>query len=202
MIELAGLPGSGKSTVAPMAATLAAASALSVPHVPLMRLAVRHPVRTAVVTGRLLPAARSRADCRALVRLAGRGLSQQVVGIRQGAILEQGIVHSVVGALTQHPSLEGAPWHRLLEDIHYPLVVLDLDASSSRDRIERKAARGPMNERLSGSSPDGNLWGRLSTIYELVVATATRYRPVYRIDATASPKSIARCVAEYAAGTT
>lgn len=180
IVELAGLPGSGKSTIARRMADEGTA-------------VHRHVVAPywLGLLSRPLRAVSEAATWRGVGRATGwpawpvlwlRALGQHTIRDRPGVLhlLEEGITHHLWRACFLHPALENAPWARLLEQPH-PLFVLELDSPARLARLTGKRGKGKVNRMLAESGTSGEAWRRGEELFERILEEAGRHRKVVRI---------------------
>ena len=116
--------------------------------------------------------------------LLRRRISQDrlIRSARSTLLLEEGVAHHVWRELFLFPHLVTEPWHPFVAQQH-PLVVLQADRETLRNRIRGKSTQPPANAYLASLSPDDPEWERAISTYETVLQAAGRHRPVLRIDA-------------------
>lgn len=190
LVEFAGLPGSGKSTtVRHLTADPSTARSVGLRKLG-TRGVVQHPLAVTRAVLRWRSAAAQWSDKQALVSVLRRRISQDLLTERAQTpwLLEEGITHYIWRKLFLFPALSAEPWEPFL-DVAYPLVALDADTALLHSRILTKGSRGQINERLVGLGVENADWDRAQDIYEQVLARASQYRPVVRVDATSDPSS-------------
>lgn len=177
IVELAGLPGSGKTTlVRGLVATR-----------PDLRSTIVRPGWGSLLTRRglaLHPFNLARAvgpdrGWPAWPALVARALAQAAIRPAPGAtiLLEEGIVHHVWRTLYLHPGLEDAGWDRLL-DQQGPLVVLAVSRGTRAARVAAKPGPGPVNRELATQA---GAWARGEALFNRVLEAAGRGRPIHRV---------------------
>lgn len=176
IVELAGLPGTGKTTIArSLDADDPTIRRCSVR--PSWLVAVRHPCHAAR-TGHSAGWWRSAAWRAAwLHAIRQRGLRDRRDAV---LLLEEGVAHQVWRQLFLHPPLEAAPWAQLLTSPHL-LLVLETDDLLRFHRLGGKSGKGPVNHRLLAAGIGGADWLRAKRLWETVLAEAERRRPVLRV---------------------
>ncbi len=191
VVELAGLPGTGKSTLT--AGLLAEGEGLgSVIVEPAERnLLHRHPgVAARALTSKVAERSWQTQHRAAYRRLARRSLGQDLV-VRDATgflLIEEGIIHRIWGERFLDPSLAVEPWQRLLRP-GPPIVVLEASAACRWDRVTSKPPPGRVNRALSQHAADSDLWARSAATYEEVVAAAGTVRTVIRVDTSGTPEA-------------
>jgi hypothetical protein len=183
LIELAGLPGSGKSTVA-----RALTGMPDTQNAGLRKLGrrdlVEHPMGVAHGFMRWRSLSLEWADKRAVFRILRRRISQDLV-TGQGAslvVLEEGITQYIWRTLFLHPDVWTEPWDPFL-DVGYPLIALEAGSAVLRARILGKGDGGPINQALGRQAAGSSGWTRAATLLERTLHQAERYRAVVRVDA-------------------
>jgi hypothetical protein len=182
-IELAGLPGSGKSTTV---RHLSAEDATAW-NAGLRKLGRRDVIHPFAVTKHLIrwrSLSMQWTDKRAVLRVLRRRISQDLVSGKASSLVlfEEGITQYIWRTLFLFPDLGTEPWDPFL-DVGYLLIALDADPALLRSRILAKNNGGPINERLGGIPPGSVDWTRAQRLYEQTLAHASRYRKVIRVDA-------------------
>lgn len=179
IVELAGLPGSGKTTVAKRLPETASSIRRAVAVVSVAPL-LSHPgqVRDLLRWGALRPGA----EWPTWVRLCLRRLAEDRLVAEPGTtmLVEEGAVHHAWRSLYRHPGLSRRPWERLVET-GPPLVVLRVSRALRHERVQGKRRRGPTNRDLAGGQPDEATWGRAERLMDQVVAAAGRGRRVVEV---------------------
>jgi hypothetical protein len=181
IVELAGLPGSGKTTVAKrlVESTPSIRRAFAVVSLPPV---LSHPgqVRALLRWGGLLPGA----EWPSWVRLCLRRLAEDrfVSEVGTTLLVEEGAVHHTWRSLYRHPGLSRRPWEQLVET-GPPLVVLRVSRALRHERVQGKRRRGPTNRDLAAGQPDEATWGRAERLMDQVMAAAKRDRRVVEIPA-------------------
>lgn len=180
IVELAGLPGSGKSTIARryteheqnVHSNVLAPHWIGIMHhpFPAMREALRW------------QGLRQASGWPAWPRLWLRALGQRTLRHRPGVLqlLEEGITHHVWRACFLHPALTQGPWRGLVDQPH-PLVVLEIPPEMRLSRVLSKRAMGKVNRTLAESGIEGAAWRRGEALFEEILAEAGRSRPVVRV---------------------
>lgn len=183
IVEIAGFPGSGKtSIVRRIVDDSTAIDSVVVPEPDLWSLA-RHPGVAAKVLPLWWRLRKGSADGAGLRRLLARRAAQEAVRAPRGSmvILEEGITHHVWRDLMLAPGLRDTPWPCLL-DAPYPLVALDAEDRTLHQRIAGKTkATGVVNASLASLSVDGPEWQRARMLYDGVITHASRSRSVLRV---------------------
>lgn len=178
LVELAGLPGSGKST----AVTQIVATRPGVESVVVDPGRLRDLVKPALLVGTL--AGWIRFDHRSqhqrgvlrLVRCRAR--QNRLTDSGGNLLLEEGMTHHVWRELFLTPELKRIPWQGLLND-NFPLVALDVEVNLLKERVLGKARPGPVNRYLASASDD--IWNHASGLYAEIIEEASRRRPVVRV---------------------
>ena len=186
VIEFAGLPGSGKSTL-----VRRVTRDLGLPTCVLAPLdswgLLRHP-RSALTVVLGLPAlswARGQrsASLRLLQLCAAQGALSQS---RTPWLLEEGLVHHVWRAVFLQPELANTAWPRMLTGRH-SVLVLETDDQTRYSRIQSKTGRGPVNEALRRAGIGGPEWTRsVESFREVLGAVARSGWTVCRVDTSGS----------------
>jgi hypothetical protein len=187
VLEFAGLPGCGKSSVVRelVAAVPGAQAAARLKFGP--RDAVEHPIAVARALAPWRPARSSWSDARAFRDVVRRRVSQDIsasVVARRARylLLEEGITHYVWRRRFLDARFDQEPWEPFLR-VPYPLLVLDVDVERLRSRIMTKQARGRINTELEALAPDTLRWRAAVELYERTLEAAASVREVLRIDA-------------------
>jgi hypothetical protein len=123
-------------------------------------------------------------DKRALRDILRRRISQDLVSDSRASevLLEEGITQYIWRTLFLFPGLRTEEWDSFL-DVGYPLISLDADPNLLRSRILTKDVRGRINQLLGGLSAESADWRYAVSLYEEVLAHASRYRRLVRVDA-------------------
>lgn len=197
IVELAGLPGSGKTTIArrleeadrQICRQVVTASP---------RTALRHPAGTALQLIHAGGIGRHRgwpAWARLwLVWCTQCDLSLAAQGV---ALLEEGVTHRTWRALYRHPGLRRAPWPALLT-LPHPLLLLEAPRDLRRARVEAKARRGRVNDALAlpGASA---AWDAAEALMAEIVSALPAWRVVVRVETSGGvTETMSRVVAEVA----
>lgn len=194
-VELAGLPGSGKSaTVRHLTAAHATAWSAGLRKLG-RRDVLQHPFAITKQILRWGSLSMQWSDKRAVLRILRRRISQDLVPGKASSLIlfEEGITQYIWRTLFLVPDLSAEPWAPFLDET-YPLIALDADPALLRSRILAKDNGGPINDRL-GSLPAGSAdWVRAEALYEQTLSHASRYRQVIRIDAAGDVSSTAERV--------
>ncbi len=178
IIELAGLPGSGKSTI--------------------VRELQRgdpsfHSLVVRPAFGALLPNRAGGVNAWAALQpgpawpawasLCARHAAQSSLdpGARDTLLLEEGIVHHVWRSRFLHPGLDRRPWGALLES-PAPLIVLVASQAVRHQRVSGKAHGGPVNRQLATAAPGDATWQRAERLMEEVLAAARGFRTVVTVN--------------------
>lgn len=179
IVEMAGLPGSGKSTIARL---LVEADPGVRRHVvaPSRATALRHPFTTLAESVRpsgIGPGTGWPAWPKLWLRWRQQqGRSPAASGLD---LLEEGVTHHVWRALFRHPSLERTPWPRLLT-LPHPLIILEADRATRMARVAGKSRRGRVNRQLALQGPAGG-WERAEALMEAILAAVPADRTVIRV---------------------
>lgn len=180
IVELAGLPGSGKSTIARLLSEqeVGITSHLLAPH---WMGVMHHPIPTLREALRW-EGLRLASGWPAWPRLWLRALGQRTLRHRPGVtqILEEGITHHLWRSCFLHPTLVKGPWPALLDQPH-PLLVLEVAPAARLKRLGLKRAKGKVNRTLAESGADGEPWRRGDELFEQILATAAMTRKVVRV---------------------
>jgi len=193
--ELAGLPGSGKTTIAKRL-VLAHPGLQSVVVLPTLLTALAHPAAVARrLAGMGLPSAGGAVA--GWVTLAVRAARQDRLVARAGGslLIEEGVVHHAWRELLRHDALGRVRWPTLLASA-VPLVVLAAPAGTRHARIQGKRSGGPVNRRLAAEGPGGAYWRRAEELFEEVRAAALAQRPVLQVDTSGTLEQAVQRVAE------
>ena len=171
VIELAGLPGAGKTSIARLTSQRSKNVDLRVPSSRFSHLVGLHPVRFARGLTKWLTLRRQWSNKRALARLVRRRFRYDSVGWTRKSssclLLEEGLVHSIWRELFRDPSLKLEPWQELLEGYELAVVVIELPSHVAAGRIASKRQRGPINEQLVRA--DADQWVLAVDLYNLVL---------------------------------
>ena len=179
VIELAGLPGSGKTTIA---AWLAAQDPSVQTRVlrPSLDPLLREP-RTAwraVRWGLLRPGLAW--PMWAKLCLLRAAVDQLTEAPGAALLLEESLFHHTWRTLFRYPRTRGFPWARLV-GTGPPLVVLRAARSTRHARLPGKRVAGDTNRRLSAGQPDDATWGEAERLFDEMVTVAARERRVVEI---------------------
>ena len=183
-VELAGLPGSGKSTTV----RHLTAEHVTVWNAGLRKLGrrdvIQHPFAVTKQFMRWRSLSLQWSDKRAVLRVLRRRISQDLVSGKASSLVlfEEGITQYIWRTLFLVPDLSAEPWGPFL-DVKYPLIALDADPALLRSRILAKDNGGPINDRLGGIPAGSVDWARAEGLYEQTLAHASHYRQVVRVDA-------------------
>lgn len=196
IVELAGLPGIGKTTIVRALAESDAARTYQVVRQSLWPL-LTTPVVTARSAVRWLPAAATWPQPRDALMLARRRVNQDTVvaGAHSALVLEEGMIHQVWRGLFLHPDWESAPWQPLVADT-IPTVVLTADDATLHRRLGVKAQPGPVSKLLAARGPGSPEWSRARDLYERVLAAALCTRTVVRVQVRDSVDETVRSLQE------
>lgn len=197
IIELAGLPGAGKSTVSRLAAASLGARSAKPSRSGLTRQSVRHPIVAARHLVPLLPHVTHWHDRMELNWLLRQRLGQESLAVRNSRlVLEEGIVHATAGTLVEYPNLHDAPWEPLVEGASGIVVALEVDVATARERLKQKTTSGAMRNRLLAEPADGETWEHLTSTYERVLSQVSQVRTLHRVDASAAAPRVAQRIVE------
>jgi hypothetical protein len=196
-VELAGLPGSGKSsTVRHLTEEHATAWNAGLQKLG-RRDALQHPFAITKQIMRWRSLSMQWSDKRAVLRVLRRRISQDLVSGKASSLVlfEEGITQYIWRTLFLTPDLTSEPWAPFL-DVTYPLVALEADPALLRSRILAKEKGGPINERLGGLPAGSADWIRAEALFEETLTQASRYRQVVRVDAAGDVSSTADRIRE------
>jgi hypothetical protein len=193
VVELAGLPGSGKTTIA---RHLATGDGRVRPLVlkPSLDPLLRQPGMTlrAIRWGLLRPSLAWPAWAKLCLLREGSD-PQPVPGTI--LLLEEGIVHHTWRTLYRYPAARACPWARLLE-AGPPLVVLRACRATRHARLPGKRVAGDTNRRLAAGQADEATWGTAERLFDEVVAAAARQRRVVDVSTEGGIGEAARRVSD------
>lgn len=176
IIELAGLPGSGKSTIARRLIGTSASLRSTVVK-PRVAAFLDQPM---LLGSGLLPGS----SWPAWLSLCARRAAQDEIpdpGRTTILMLEEGIVHHTWRSRFMDPGLDRRPWAALL-DVTAPLVVLVAPPAVRHARVSGKARGGPVNRQLAAGTPGDATWERAEALMTEVVAAAGRHRRVAMVN--------------------
>lgn len=199
VVELAGLPGVGKTTTARAIAEVLGAQYRRV-HTATPRDVVRHPVLSLSSVATLSPRLGHRGAARPKLRLMRQHVAQRALAAESrqpGLVLCDGMVHRIAGY-----------WHRdelaferrsFAQALDTAGVVFFLDAEPThiRSRIGSKQTLGPVNEKLAAEELSGEFWTRMIEVYEEALRSAACYRTVIRVDASPNVSKVVDAIIEY-----
>jgi len=175
IIELAGLPGSGKSTI--VARLIGATGSLRSTVVkPRVAAFLGNPLR---LGSGLMPGA----SWPAWLSLCARRAAQDDLadpGRAAVLILEEGIVHHVWRSRFLHRGIDRRPWATLL-DSPAPLVVLVASRAVRHARVAGKRSGGAVNQQLALGDPGDATWLRADAVMEEVLQAAATVRRVVTV---------------------
>ena len=181
LIEFAGLPGSGKSTLVSRIS-----KSIGVPAEILDPAGSRELLRRPLSVGRmarqsplLLWAGRNRRTALNLALSATRKDWHE--SAPEPLLLEEGLAHHVWRALFAKPDLMRARWQSLLQRSH-PLVVLETDRETQHQRIRSKRSPGRINQILLESGPAGSEWAWAVESFQEVLRVARQMGPTLTVD--------------------
>jgi hypothetical protein len=180
IVEVAGLPGCGKTTIARRLADTDTDIARTVVEPSLVAM-LRQPwssTRAMVARHGLQPGQ----AWRAWFSLCARRTTQDLLRDPGNSILllEEGITHHTWRSLLLHPALDRRPWRPLVA-ARVPLVVLEAVPATRHGRVRAKTHGGLVNRRLAAGSPGDATWRLVEELWEKVLAEAVRGRRVVRV---------------------
>jgi hypothetical protein len=179
LIELAGLPGSGKTTIAARLAALDPSVHTRVLR-PSLDPLFREP-RTAwraVHWGLLRPGLAWPMWAKlCLLRVA---VDRLTPAPGAALLLEESLFHHSWRTLFRYPRTRAFPWARLVET-GPPLVVLRATRGIRHTRLPGKRVAGDTNRRLSAGQPDEATWGDAERLFDEMVTVAARGRRVVEV---------------------
>jgi predicted kinase len=180
IIELAGLPGSGKTSITRELMNADRTIDRKVMSSDFGR-ALRHPVALVATLARY-GAYHGRATRRWLKIVMRHHHQRHMPGTgARMLILEEGVTHHLWRTLFLFPELRSAHWASLL-DVPQPLVVFDAPPDVRRERIKAKTvASGQINDELASTDPSEEPWTRGAEIFDRMIDAAARARHVVRV---------------------
>ena len=187
VVEIAGLPGSGKSTLVRLLRKRH--PEIRLPEPVLQRDLMRHPVVGLGATGRYAAGRIAGLSNRASIDL-GRSIAALKIRGDSRTVFEEGPVHFIWRELFLDPALSSRNWQFSVRQTH-PLIVLQVDRQERIRRVAGKpgvaAARrrrgvppGRIN-RLLDRNPDQ--WARGEELFEAVLSASSPRRMVRFVDA-------------------
>jgi hypothetical protein len=179
LIELAGLPGSGKTSIARQLAT-DDGRLRSVVLKPSLDPLFRQPWTTlrAIRWGLLRPSLAWAAWAK-LCLLRERA-EQLAASPATSLIFEEGPVHHTWRTLFRYPPTRACPWEKLVET-GPPLIVLRTSRETRHGRLPGKRVAGDTNRRLAAGRPDASTWGTAERLFEAVLSAAAPRRTLLEV---------------------
>ncbi|HEX9166375.1 MAG TPA: hypothetical protein VF862_10735 [Gemmatimonadales bacterium] len=95
-------------------------------------------------------------------------------------LIEEGVAHHAWRTLFRYPPARACPWEKLVRT-GPPLIVLRASRETRHGRLPGKRVAGDTNRRLAAGQPDEATWGTAERLFEAVLSAAAPRRTLVEV---------------------